>query len=155
VAIANAAFTGKVNEAVRTAAVLSVTVRVKAALPAAAGVPARTPAELMLRPDGNPTADQVYTPEPPVAANVCEYADPAVAAGNGEVVAITNAALTGRVNEPLREPAASATVTVKETLPAAGGVPAKTPAALMVSHAGRPVADQVKGAAPIALNVLE
>jgi hypothetical protein len=101
-----------------------------------------------------PDSDQTNTPDPPVAVNVCEKGEPAVAAGNGEVFAMTSAGLTGSVNDPLRmAPASSVTVTVNETGPAAGGIPVKTPAGLRLNQAGRPVADHAKPVPPTALAV--
>ena len=53
--------------------------------------------------------------------------------------------MTGKVKLPVVEtPAESVTFTVKvEAVAVAGGVPLKTPAVLILSHVGRPVADHV------------
>ena len=50
----------------------SVTVIVGVLVPAAVGVPEIAPDELMLRPAGNPLADQVYGAVPPPAAMAAE-----------------------------------------------------------------------------------
>ena len=55
--------------------VLTVSVTVTCTLdevPAAVGVPERTPAPLRERPAGRPVAAQLYVPEPPEAANCTE-----------------------------------------------------------------------------------
>jgi hypothetical protein len=64
---------------------------------------------------------------------------PIVARGNGDVVVIER--FTGSVNEPEAVLLAlSVTFTVKVVVTAVeGGVPERTPAALMLSHAGWPV----------------
>jgi hypothetical protein len=66
----NAAVTVMVNVWVAVACAESVTFRVTEKLPAAAGVPDMTPAELIERPLGRPDADQLYGGAPPVAARV-------------------------------------------------------------------------------------
>ena len=60
-------------EALRWVGVVeSVTVMVGEVVPAAVGVPEMAPEELMLRPVGNPVADQVYGDVPPLALIVAE-----------------------------------------------------------------------------------
>ena len=72
----------------------SVTVTVAELAPAAVGVPEIWPLlELMLKPAGNPVADQVYGVLPPVAATVVEYDVPAVPFGSEEVVTAGAAAI--------------------------------------------------------------
>jgi hypothetical protein len=68
-----------------------------------------------------------------------------VAADRGDVLLIVSAALMGSVKLPVVVSCdESVTVTEKETEVApAGGVPDRKPAALSVSQAGNPVADQV------------
>ena len=143
-------FTGTVKSAFVEALLLSVTVTVKLEFTAVAGgVPVRAPAALKLSHEGRPVADQAYPPEPPAAENVWLYAAPIVAAGSGEVVVMVSAAFTGRTKGRVSTPPApSVTVAVKLTEPAAGGVPVSKPPALIVSHAGRPAADQLKRATP-------
>jgi hypothetical protein len=73
---------------------LSVTVTVNVALVAVrGGIPVNAPAELRPSQAGNPVADQLYPPEPPVAANVWLYATVAVAAGNGDAVVMSSCGL--------------------------------------------------------------
>ncbi len=157
VTIANAGFTVKLNEPVSAAPVLSITVTVKVSTAAASGVTVKTPAELRLIPAGNPAPDQAYTRttrrDERLRAGGCRLSRPAT----GKWWRLPAAALTGSVNEPLCDGARPRlrTVAVKDTLPAAGGVPVKTPVELIVSHAGRPVADQVSPVAPVAMNVVE
>ena len=112
----------KVAEGVAAGLLISLTLTVTEELPAAGGVPEMPPdALLMVSPDGNRVADQVYGALPPVAD--------AVAAGL--LVSLTR--------------------TVTEELPTADGVPEMAPdPLLMVSPDGNPVADQVYGALPIA-----
>ena len=156
VAMAKGGLTDNVNAALWVAPALSVAVAVKAKLPVTGGVPAKTPAGLRVNQAGRPVADQLYTAVPPVAASVSEKATPVVAEGSAEAVAITSAAFTGKLNEPLRlRPASSDTVTVKATAPAAGGVPVRMPLPLMLSQGGRPPASQVNPAPPMAVNAFE
>ena len=70
VVMVNAAATVMVNVWVAVACAESVTFRVTEKLPATAGMPDMTPAELIERPLGRPDADQVYGGVPPVAARV-------------------------------------------------------------------------------------
>jgi hypothetical protein len=69
---------------------------------------------------------------------------------NGEFVVMTSGvAFTVSVKVPIAvAPLLSLTVTVKFTGPGNGGIPVKTPPALSVSHAGKPVADHVYPPAP-------
>jgi hypothetical protein len=59
-----------VNALVAVALAASVTCTETEKLPAAAGVPDMTPAELIERPLGRPDADQLYGGVPPAAARV-------------------------------------------------------------------------------------
>jgi hypothetical protein len=86
---AGAMVTEKVAEAVPAVGVAeSVTVTMTDdEVPAVVGVPVMAPVdESMLRPAGNPVADQVYGVVPPVAATVAEYAVPTVPPGSVVVV---------------------------------------------------------------------
>ena len=96
VVTASALFTVRVNGAESVWLAESVTCTVKLALPFAVGVPVRTPALERLRFSGVsvlPPAVTVHVypvPEPPVAANVCEYALFATPVFSGLVVVIDN-----------------------------------------------------------------
>ena len=70
---------------------------------------------------------------------------PIIAGGcKGEVVVIDSVAFTGSAKGALVVAfAESVTFTLNVTDPAAGGVPVSTPAELMASQAGKPVADHV------------
>jgi hypothetical protein len=69
----------------------SCTATVNEEAPVRVGVPLMTPAPLNVRPAGSvPTeTDHVYGVVPPIAARVCEYAAPAVAAGKAVVVILS------------------------------------------------------------------
>ena len=73
----------------------SVTLTVKLNVPAAVGVPLKTPAELKLKPPGTDPelTDHVSVPVPPVVAKVCEYTTPTSPTGSGEDVVIASAGL--------------------------------------------------------------
>jgi hypothetical protein len=138
----------------------SVTVTVTVLVPAADGVPEMRPvAGAMPRPAGRPLADQVSEPVPPEAASVAEYETPTLAAGSVAVV-IVKAGFTVRVNvfEPIKWVGVveSVAVTVTELVPATG-VPEITPVVeLMLSSAGKPLADHVYGVTPpVAETVVE
>jgi hypothetical protein len=85
--------TGTVKDPEVESLTLSVTVTVNVESSAVTGaVPVNAPAVLRFSHVGKPVADQMYPlPDPPEAANVWLYAPPAVAAGSGDVVVITNA----------------------------------------------------------------
>ena len=105
----------KVAEGVAAGLLISLTLTVTEELPAAGGVPEMPPdALLMVSPDGNRVADQVYGALPPVADAV---------------------ASVGLVE--------SVTVTVTELDPEDVGVPDIWPLLLMLKPEGRPLADQV------------
>jgi hypothetical protein len=118
----------------------SVTVKVKVLVPALAGVPEKTPAEVkvipVLQAPLQEGSVQVYGAVPPVAANVVEYAVPTVPAGSEAVViasvddAVAAAAIVIDNCAEAVWLAESVTVKVKVLVPAFTGVPDKTPAEL-------------------------
>jgi len=121
---------------------------VKVKVPAAVGIPEMTPlTPLSPRPFGKapPVTDHTYGGTPPVPASVWLYVTPMVPLFNVEFVVITSGVtFTGSVKGAVAVvPLLSLTVTLKFTGPGPGGVPAKRPAVLRLSHAGKPVADQV------------
>ena len=127
-------------------------------VPAALGVPLKTPAEDSVNPAGSvpEVTDQLYGGVPPVAASVWLYALPTVPAGSGLTVVIDSAAgSTVTANAFVAVPP-PVTWTVKLEVPAALGVPLKTPAEDSVSPAGSApeVTDQPYGGVPpVAANV--
>jgi hypothetical protein len=129
----------KLRLAVRDA--LSVTVAVKLKLPAVVGVPEINPSGESESPAGG-EPDHRYGGVPPEAASDCEYGDPTVPSGRGEVVVIVSGGgapgrivmMKLRLAEP---PAASVTPTVKPKIPAVVGVPVIFPAELRESPFGR------------------
>jgi hypothetical protein len=88
---------------------------------------------------------------PPDAASACEYDVPTTPLGKVEVVTVTGAGPIVTVSEAVSDPdAESVTRTEKVLLPAALGVPERTPAAERLNPAGSvPLASaQLYGAAP-------
>ena len=129
-----------------------VTWTVKLDVPAALGVPLKTPAEDSVSPTGSVPAvtDQLYGGVPPETASVWLYGVPAVPAGSGLTVVIDSAAgSTVTVNAFVAVPP-PVTWTVKLDVPAALGVPLKTPAEDSVSPTGSvpAVTDQLYGGVP-------
>ena len=149
------------NTAMRVAPALSVTVIGKLALPVAGGTPVRTPAELRVSQEGWPATVHAYTPLPPVAASVCEYAVDRVAGGRGDAVAMASAAATGSVKVlDTLVPESSSTVALILKLPAAVGVPDRMPlpVAFVVrfSPAGKAPEDHVyTPVPPVAVSLAE
>jgi hypothetical protein len=121
----------------------SLTVTETLNVPAMDAVPAMEPVEeLIERPAGKPSADQVYAPWPPLAFTVCAYAMPTVASGSDAVVmamagmtaviVIDSALDTDCCGLP-----ASVTETVKLKVPVVVGVPEIAPVdALIVTPSG-------------------
>ena len=115
---------------------------VKLKTPAACGLPLINPPALSDTPPGNDPADTVheYGADPPEAASVCEYADPAVPDGKGDAVKIvTGVGANPIVNENAfcAEPdAESLAWTVKLNVPGACGIPLISPPALSDSPPG-------------------
>ena len=129
-----------------------VTCTVKLDVPAALGVPLKTPAEDSVNPAGSvpEVTDQLYGGVPPVAASVWLYALPTVPAGSGLTVVIDSAAgSTVTANAFVAVPP-PVTCTVKLDVPAVVGVPLKTPAEDSVNPAGSvpEVTDQLYGGVP-------
>jgi hypothetical protein len=115
---------------------------VKLKTPAACGFPLINPPELSDTPPGNDPADTVheYGADPPEAASVCEYADPAVPDGKGDEVKIVTGVGAGAIvieNAFCAEPdAESLTWIVKLNAPAVCGVPLISPDVLSESPPG-------------------
>src|SRR5690348_1064732 len=113
---------------------LSVTRALNVNDPVAVGVPLMRPLlEFRLKPSGSApvVTDQEYGGFPPVAVSVCEYADPTDAPGKGAVVVIARfdvAAVMVRAKALLALPVPlSVTCVVNWNVPAAVGVPARSP----------------------------
>ncbi len=123
---------------------LSVNFTVKAAAPAAEGVPLTTPVDAArLKPCGNVPSDiaQVSGETAPDAARVAEYAEPAVALGSVTVV-ITGLELTVISRTCVAvAPESSRTLTVNWDVPLFFGVPLIMPPLLIASPAGRAPTD--------------
>ena len=115
---------------------------VKLKTPAACGLPLINPPELSDTPPGNDPAETVheYGADPPVAASVCEYADPAVPDGKGDAVKIVTGVGAGAIvieNAFCAEPEAESLAwTVKLSVPVVCGVPLISPAVLSESPPG-------------------
>ena len=113
-------------------------------MPAVVGVPVMAPAGLSDKPPGktaDPVArDHVYGGVPPAPAREALYATFTLPLGRGDAVVIVRD--TGTVNGPETDVLLlSVTVTVKPAVVALdGGFPLRTPAVLMLSHEGNPVA---------------
>jgi hypothetical protein len=117
---------------------LSVTVTVTLAVPAAVGVPLMLPPALRFNPAGSAPllTAQVYPPVPPLAVSVCEYADPTVPAGNDVVVIVSVGAAIAMLSAlDAVCLLLSVTVTVTLEVPVAAGVPLMLPPALRLSPA--------------------
>ena len=126
------AFTVRLRVAVAVAEVESVTVTEKLVVPAAVGIPVRTPAAESVNPGGKPLAVQVRGGVPPDAVSCSAvYAVPMVPAGSGEAVVTRNAVvpitIVNAAVAVCAELAASVTVTLITVVPVAVGVPLRTP----------------------------
>ena len=129
-------------------------------VPAAVGVPARTPAAVSVRPPGRaPVFELNVIGDVPVAVNVYgPYAVP-TAPGDGGVE-LTNTGATGAALTTIVRTGVTAfgsvplaAVTEKLNVPVAVGVPDRTPAGLKASPGGRPLeAAKVIGDVPVAVN---
>jgi len=130
----------------------SVTETFTVLVPAAVGVPLMTPVEgAIVTPAGRPLADHVRAPVPPTAATVAVYATLTLALGSVAVVIVkTGFTVRVKVFDAVKwvGAVASVTVTVTELVPATG-VPEIVPVPeLMLSSAGKPVADHTYGVTP-------
>jgi hypothetical protein len=141
------------NGAVAVCAALSVTFTVKFDVPAVVGVPLMVPLAERAKPAGKvPTETvHVYGVVPPLAFSPCEYAVPAVAGGNEDVVTskVAGATVIDKAEVSVLDPL-SVTFTVKFDVPNAVGVPDMVPPAERVSPAGKVPTDtvQVNGGVP-------
>jgi hypothetical protein len=137
--------------------VLSLTVTLTVNVPAAVGVPDKTPPEERLTPPGNPVAVQVNGGTPPPAESVPLNGDPKVGVGIVDVVTVNGAAAMVNVKErDMVARAESVTVTVTVNVPASVGVPLSTPADEAVTPLGVPLTDHVYGdVPPLAAKVAE
>ena len=125
-------------------------------VPAVVGVPAMTPALLIATPPGKPVAVNVIGAVP-VAVTLKLYATPTVPVAGGAALVIVGATVPALItmlnawmalgNVPL------AAVMVPLNVPAVVGVPAMTPALLIATPPGKPVAVNVIGAVPVAVTV--
>ena len=125
-------------------------------VPAVVGVPAMIPALLIVTPPGKPDAVNVIGAVP-VAVTVRLYATPMVPVAGGAALVMVGAAVPALITTlnacvalgkvPL------AAVIVPLNVPAVVGVPAITPALLMVTPPGNPDAVKVIGAVPVAVTV--
>ena len=131
VVIAKAGLTTKDNGLVATPPPLSVNRTVKAAVPAAAGVPLMIPVDAArVKPVGKAPTDIVHVTgeTAPDTARVAVYDEPAMALGNVSVV-ITGLELTMIVKGCVSvSPAPSSTLTVNWNVPRLDGVPLMVPA---------------------------
>jgi len=124
----------------------SVTFTVKLLVPGEPGVPEIVPLAERLNPEGSDPIDtvHVYGGDPPEAANVCEYAVPAVPAGSDAVVMLNAGGLIVRDSAFVVLPfALSVTFTVKLLDPAVPGVPDIVPPAERLKPAGSVPTDTV------------
>src|SRR5581483_11783198 len=111
------------------------------------GVPAIAPvAAFKVAQLGNPCADQVRAPVPPVAASCAEYGAPIVPAGSSVVVTLEIGFTVAMKFLEVVTPTESVAVTLKlksvrpETT---GAIPESAPCGVMESHAGSPVTVKV------------
>src|SRR6185503_12108979 len=115
---------------------------VKLKTPPACGLPLINPPELSDTPPGNDPAETVheYGADPPEAASVCEYVDPAVPDGKGDAVKIvTGVDPVAIIIEKAfcAEPEAESLAwTVKLNVPGVCGMPLISPAGLSESPPG-------------------
>jgi hypothetical protein len=131
---------------------LSATVAVKFAVPAAVGVPVMAPFTARFSPAGSEPLLTVheYPPVPPLAVSACEYAVPIVPFGSDAVVIVSVSGATAMLSAfdaellPL-----STTVTVKFAVPGAVGVPAMLPLAARLSPAGGEPAERIQTYPPV------
>ena len=130
---------------------LSVTLMVKVAAPATVGVPLKTPPALRMRPEGNgPDAGsrvQVKGGVPPCCRRVVEtngtWTTPL---GRDWVVIVMlrgSRMFSVMVRDADATPELSVATKAGVPAPAADGVPVRTPAALRINPAGRPVQDHL------------
>lgn len=145
--------------ALADADMLSVTLTVKLDEPVAVGVPLIIPAARLNPGGSDPLAtDHVYGGLPPVALTACEYAVPAVPAGNEDVVIVKAGALMVSDSAALADAEAlSVTLTVKLDEPAVVGVPEIVPPARLNPAGSDPLPmDHVYGEVPpVALTAWE
>lgn len=127
---------------------------VKVRVPAEAGVPLMTPLEARESPVGSdpPIRNQVYGGVPPDPDNVCEYAEPTVPRGRGELVVMFSAGgliVIPKVRVAVPE-LLSVTSAVKLEVAADRGVPVIAPPCESESPDGSEPAlvDQVYGGTP-------
>jgi hypothetical protein len=111
----------------------SVTVAVKAEVPAAVGAPAITPPDESVRPAGNApdVTAQAYGGVPQQADRACEYGEPVIPDGKGgDVVMASEVGKIVRANcawEEAQDPTDPTAVTTKLNVPTAVGVPEIAP----------------------------
>src|SRR5579883_1669094 len=128
-----------VSALVAVAPLESFTCTVKFAVAGVVGVPEMVPPALSVSPVGSAPAETVHAlpPAPPLAASVCEYANPTLPFGSDVVVTVKVAAATVMLNafEAVCPPL-SVTVAVKFAVPGDVGVPLTLPSPPRVSPAG-------------------
>jgi hypothetical protein len=138
----------KVKVTIPDALVLSFAVTVTLEVVVAVGVPEISPEELMLSPAGRPVAVKVSAKPPESVAWICVLTGvptvPFCAPGLVTVTVLPVLGLTTQVKvaDPCA-PVPSVAVTVTLEVPWVVGVPVICPEELMLSPAGRPVAEKV------------